>query len=284
MAKGTINGKGYGVFAPKVGETLLLCAAVCHFDIPAGIPSPSEKTPLWGHERDSSDMCVHLGEEKRWQGGTFGVARHAGAPHWQQQSCLSDMIPLSINHHQNMHPPPPIQSVSWSFYSSHPGRGSSHFVAKSSCYCSLSALWDACPDPPPPHVKLPLKPVWEDGHWQTRLSQYSPPFPPTVHLLVLRLVLGYLYCLTPINISWRIFPLRSWICCNLSLTPFRVPPKVKSRTQQEFVKQPFDVCVNILCYFLLYYLVSTILANASSVSNVSWLHTWPCCLYFCDSV
>lgn len=102
-------------------------------------------------------------------------------------------------------------------------------------------------------------PAWEEGHWQTRLSQYSHPFPLTVHLLVLRLVLGYLYCLTPINISWRIFPLRSWICCNLSLTLFRVPPKVKSRTQQEFVKQPFDVCVNILCYFLLYYLVNTIL-------------------------
>lgn len=28
-----------------------------------------------------------------------------------------------------------------------PGMGSSHFVAYSSCYCSLSALWDSCLDP-----------------------------------------------------------------------------------------------------------------------------------------
>lgn len=70
-----------------------------------------------------------------------------GGPHWQRQSYLSDMIPLSINYFIKTCSPP-IQSVSWSFYFSHPGRGSSHFVAKSSCYCSLSALWDACPDPP----------------------------------------------------------------------------------------------------------------------------------------
>lgn len=42
-----------------------------------------------------------------------------------------------------------------SFYYSRPGRGSSHFVAYSSCYCSLSALWDACPDPPW-HVTLEM--------------------------------------------------------------------------------------------------------------------------------
>lgn len=42
-----------------------------------------------------------------------------------------------------------------SFYYSQPGRGSSHFVAYSSCYCSLSALWDACPDPPW-HVTLEM--------------------------------------------------------------------------------------------------------------------------------
>ena len=42
-----------------------------------------------------------------------------------------------------------------SFYYSRPGRGSSHFVAYSSCYCSLSALWDACLDPPW-HVTLEL--------------------------------------------------------------------------------------------------------------------------------
>lgn len=35
-----------------------------------------------------------------------------------------------------------------SFNYSLPGRVSSYFVAYSSCYCSLSALWDACPDPP----------------------------------------------------------------------------------------------------------------------------------------
>lgn len=42
-----------------------------------------------------------------------------------------------------------------SFYYSRPRRGSSHFVAYSSCYCSLSALWDACPDPPW-HVTLEM--------------------------------------------------------------------------------------------------------------------------------
>lgn len=35
-----------------------------------------------------------------------------------------------------------------SFHYSRPRRGSSHFVAYSSWNCSLSALWDACPDPP----------------------------------------------------------------------------------------------------------------------------------------
>lgn len=42
-----------------------------------------------------------------------------------------------------------------SLYYSRAGRGSSHFVGYSSCYCSLSALWDACPDPPL-HVALEM--------------------------------------------------------------------------------------------------------------------------------
>lgn len=56
-----------------------------------------------------------------------------------------------------------------SFNYSLPGRVSSYFVAYSSCYCSLSTLWDACPDPPwhvPLEVTLSMR--------LTARSQASP--------------------------------------------------------------------------------------------------------------
>lgn len=65
-----MNGKGYEVFAPKVGEMLLLRGGAtdgCHFNIPAGIPSALEKH-LCKDKRVSSDKHVHRGEERRRRG------------------------------------------------------------------------------------------------------------------------------------------------------------------------------------------------------------------------
>lgn len=123
--------------------------------------------------------------------------------------------------------------VTGSLYYSPPGRGSSHFVAYSSCYCSLSALWDACPDPPW-HVTLEMT-------FSMRLtagSRTCPCVPVSLPLPSLSV-----RCSSPsISASavqvFTLFDLnhvslKNSSCrrMNLSLTPYKVSAGVKSRAQ-----------------------------------------------------
>lgn len=138
-------------------------------------------------------------------------------------------------------------------------------MAYSSCYCSLSALWDACADPPPPPPNPTLArylwngPVCEDGRWHTKISQSSHPFPLVVHPLRLRLMLyGYLDCQTLINVSLKnFFPSAHEfvVICYWHCSEFLQRLRAGHRAG---ICGAALWCVNILCYCLLYYLVNTI--------------------------
>lgn len=104
---------GYGVFAPKVGEALLLRSGAdnaWHFDIPAGIPSASGKKHLCEDEdgsRDSPDERVPL-----WRGGT--ATRQLGQPGGSAEFGRNSGVlatrppPSSINHlMKTCNPPTP---------------------------------------------------------------------------------------------------------------------------------------------------------------------------------
>lgn len=162
---------------------------------------------------------------------------------WQHNSWSHFPCCISINQIIKISHPPCLlhaECVSWSdrsFYYFRPGRGSSHFVAYSSCYCSLSALWDACPDPPW-HVTLEmtLSMRLTAGRQTSPCVPVSLPLPSlSVHcsspsisasphaVQVFTLSDSWIMCL------WRILPVSSWISCNLSLMPDKVPAGVKSR-------------------------------------------------------
>lgn len=116
------------------------------------------------------------------------------------------------------------------FYYSRSGRGSSHFVAYSSCYCSLSALWDACPDPPW-HVTLEMT----LSMMLTAGNQTSPCVPVSLPLPSLSV-----RCSSP-HAAVQVFTLSDFVnheeffllvhefVCNLSLMPCKVLAGVKSR-------------------------------------------------------
>lgn len=102
-----MNGKGYEVFAPKVGEMLLLCGGAadgCHFNIPAGIPSALEKH-LCEDVNVSLQTSMFTGERRDEDGAALAALRETQEPTvWQQQSSLRDTI--SINHLMKTCSPP----------------------------------------------------------------------------------------------------------------------------------------------------------------------------------
>lgn len=117
----------------------------------------------------------HLGEEKRWQGGAGGVAWHAGAPHWQQQSCLSAMIPLSINHFIKTCTPPNTECVLIILFFSSRERLQS-FCGQKFLLLFFICFMGCLPWPPTPrHVNLPLKRACLRG-WPLA-DQALPVFP-----------------------------------------------------------------------------------------------------------
>lgn len=112
-----------------------------------------------------------------------------------------------------------------SFNYSLPQRVSSYVVAYSSCYCSLSALWDACPDPPQKvalGVTLSTRPT---AGCQTS-PRVSLPFPLDARLytLVSLLVLSE-YCL----------PFHRNITCGVMNVFFLFRGKVPSISSHKFI-------------------------------------------------
>lgn len=153
-----------------------------------------------------------------------------------------------------------------SLYYSCPGRGSSRFAAYSSCDCSLSALWDACPDPPW-HVTFVLTlPIRLAAGSRSAPRLLTPPLPFRSLLLSVPLrlssrCLGVCQCLT----HWVMTPPEEFflwvhkfvVICHSHHTKFLAGVKSRAR-QHGFVYQAFDVCVSWKLVSL-HYLANTII-------------------------
>lgn len=137
-----------------------------------------------------------------------------------------------------------------SFNYSLPGRVSSYFVAYSSCDCSLSTLWDACPDPPW-RVRLEVT-------LSMRLTAGSRASP----CVSLALPTLSVHCSSPFSSScpsivWlqKSSPFRgirlpkSFIYCFLSLTPYKAPAGVKCQKQTRILSENHIFCFEIYRFF-----------------------------------